>query len=941
MSGTFTIIPNTANPMTYSSAVGGPWASPGAHGPGWEIDTPNTGTLRFIFTGSCISIDGGAAIPFASLPAGFTVVSASVSGGPSRGSGSDHFWMQGGSSEGPMDQSSYAYPGNSSGFPITTPPTILDLYSGGVGVRANAATGYLGSVGDGGFPRISGTYTTASWYFNLATNHYQFTDTPPGLPWVLVGKPPLGLTEIHAQNPSYTIPDTFAIDGEDPLSERVPLTPLTMSVITPTTGCGSVPVILIGTGFGDGATVTFDGVAATGVNVITSNSIQVITPAHANGAVDVVVTNPDGISVTYTSGFTYGTPWWIRRNILAFDGNSYIFQQLVQQCTPPSGGVWEFYSLATPDFTWHVPPIAIPPAPFVYQPDTPGPGWIPGSPPVNANGWYFSSVGFLGSVGIANAASPHNPRTWDNISGWAVNNTGCLGGSPAASCVTQNRMLYPTTGYTVGTQPPPIRIFDGVFDHEICQLPPTVTNGVPQAVISMLAADGTVFLSSWDSGTSSTTWLGRVFTLDIISGQITPLGVAFPAGELPYALAWHMGRLWCGTNNGTGTTGKVYYFRPGIDTAWVLDQDLSSNYVGGVDSLLSYGGNLYVGTDNAPTVIFSKTGLKGATTTTAGSVTADQAAFPVNSGAYTGIANNGSLIGTLVVVGQPDVARNVLISFSNPTGGNLDLYAGGGTITFTVTGTFRGSAQSDTIVFTVTGGQSPIGANKNRFAQGVKPFDTITSITYDHTAQIAASLYVLAGPGSRIGLPRNRITPGDGDVTTFNINGVPTTVAGAFSDTNHTVETGTTADTWTLLVIYQAANGFAQILRRDSLGVYTSSLTGSGGTATANNGFLAMATFDGDLYASYFNKDSTVISKIYKFDGSSWTTVYTGASTTLRSFIGLLVDNGLLYAIGGGMHASGALVRTPDGTTWTDLTPQLPTEITTHTLLPIYGVEVT
>jgi hypothetical protein len=53
--------------------------------------------------------------------------------------------------------------------------------------------------------------------------------------------------------------------------------------------------------------VTFGAVAGTGVNVLSSTKIQVTTPAHAEGAVDVKVTNPDSQSVTLPGGYTYVT----------------------------------------------------------------------------------------------------------------------------------------------------------------------------------------------------------------------------------------------------------------------------------------------------------------------------------------------------------------------------------------------------------------------------------------------------------------------------------------------------------------------------------------------------------------------------------------------------------------------------------------------------------
>lgn len=67
-------------------------------------------------------------------------------------------------------------------------------------------------------------------------------------------------------------------------------------------------MIIEGTGFGNGATVTFGGTAATSVVVVNQNKITCLTPAHTHGLVDVVVTNADGTTATLTNGFTYVEP---------------------------------------------------------------------------------------------------------------------------------------------------------------------------------------------------------------------------------------------------------------------------------------------------------------------------------------------------------------------------------------------------------------------------------------------------------------------------------------------------------------------------------------------------------------------------------------------------------------------------------------------------------
>src|SRR5436190_9119496 len=80
--------------------------------------------------------------------------------------------------------------------------------------------------------------------------------------------------------------------------------------VNPNSGstAGGTNVTITGTNFQSNATVKFGGVAATNVNVTSSTTITATTPAHAAGAVDVLVTNADAQSGTLTAGFTYNVP---------------------------------------------------------------------------------------------------------------------------------------------------------------------------------------------------------------------------------------------------------------------------------------------------------------------------------------------------------------------------------------------------------------------------------------------------------------------------------------------------------------------------------------------------------------------------------------------------------------------------------------------------------
>jgi hypothetical protein len=81
---------------------------------------------------------------------------------------------------------------------------------------------------------------------------------------------------------------------------------VTLTGVGPSSGTtsGGTGVTLTGTGLAGTTGITFAGVAATSVNVVNSTTVNAVTPAHAAGAVDVVITTPSG-SATDTNGYTY------------------------------------------------------------------------------------------------------------------------------------------------------------------------------------------------------------------------------------------------------------------------------------------------------------------------------------------------------------------------------------------------------------------------------------------------------------------------------------------------------------------------------------------------------------------------------------------------------------------------------------------------------------
>jgi hypothetical protein len=88
----------------------------------------------------------------------------------------------------------------------------------------------------------------------------------------------------------------------------------TISAIVPPAGPigGGTAVVLSGTCFVAGSSLTFGGNPAAGLTVDNNTKIEAVTPFRSTtGPVDVTVTNPGGSQATLPGGFTYLNPPWI------------------------------------------------------------------------------------------------------------------------------------------------------------------------------------------------------------------------------------------------------------------------------------------------------------------------------------------------------------------------------------------------------------------------------------------------------------------------------------------------------------------------------------------------------------------------------------------------------------------------------------------------------
>jgi len=80
-----------------------------------------------------------------------------------------------------------------------------------------------------------------------------------------------------------------------------------VTAVSPAKGktAGGESVVITGENFSEGASVRFGEASAQRVTFVSSTTINAVTPQHAAGTVNIVITNKDGKSGTLLNGYTY------------------------------------------------------------------------------------------------------------------------------------------------------------------------------------------------------------------------------------------------------------------------------------------------------------------------------------------------------------------------------------------------------------------------------------------------------------------------------------------------------------------------------------------------------------------------------------------------------------------------------------------------------------
>ena len=175
--------------------------------------------------------------------------------------------------------------------------SIVKLFYSGSAVGTSQSTSTRWSTTVGGTKTFGGS--TSNWGYNPTPTIVNDSTFGVGLAASL--KDTTGYVDYVKMKVYYTVDATRAVPT------------ITSLDVSSGTTSGGTTVVITGTGFKNGISGTLGGNALTFTS-ISSTSLTFSTPAHAAGAVDLVLTNVDGKSVTSSSAYTYAvtTPAFVK-----------------------------------------------------------------------------------------------------------------------------------------------------------------------------------------------------------------------------------------------------------------------------------------------------------------------------------------------------------------------------------------------------------------------------------------------------------------------------------------------------------------------------------------------------------------------------------------------------------------------------------------------------
>ena len=177
-----------------------------------------------------------------------------------------------------------------SGFTYTSPTTLS--VSGASPATGPTSGGTVVTITGKGFQtaaavKFGGSQSTA---VTVASSTQINAMSPPG------SSGTVSITVTNPDTQSASLPSGFTYNSEPAVSS-----------ISPNSGpvTGGTTVRILGSGFQSGANVTFGGIAATSVTLVSATEIQAVSPVSPAGTVSIAVNNTDSQSASLASAFTY------------------------------------------------------------------------------------------------------------------------------------------------------------------------------------------------------------------------------------------------------------------------------------------------------------------------------------------------------------------------------------------------------------------------------------------------------------------------------------------------------------------------------------------------------------------------------------------------------------------------------------------------------------
>lgn len=281
--------PQPTPPAASAPAVTAVSPALGATGGGLGITITGSGFV----SGATVSIGGVAATAVAFQSA--TSITATT---PANAAGAKDIVVTNPDGQGGRMANAFTYE-----VPVVAPPSVASIgpTSGPVGGGTNVV------IGGSGF--AAGATVSFGGAAATGVNVTSATSITANAPAGGAGSVDVVVNNPDGQSGRLSGAFTYVASAPPAPAPPAPVAP-TVTGASPASGttAGGTTVTLTGTGFAAGATVTFDGTAASGVAVTNATTMTAVAPAHAAGAVDVTVTNSNGLSGRLSGGFTYTAP---------------------------------------------------------------------------------------------------------------------------------------------------------------------------------------------------------------------------------------------------------------------------------------------------------------------------------------------------------------------------------------------------------------------------------------------------------------------------------------------------------------------------------------------------------------------------------------------------------------------------------------------------------